>query len=316
MTLPDLSRSVALPAPANEIIITRVLHAPRHLVWQAMTNPEHVVQWWGPIGFSTITEKHEFRVGGIWKHVMVGPDGTRYPNKSIFTDIREHELIAYSHGGAKEGEQGVSFEAFWIFEEINAWTTRLTLRSVFPSAADRTRVIEQYGALEGGKQTLARLSKFLDEFPASRQSPDKPLSVSLQIKRRFGFSAEQVFDAWLDPYHASQWLFATPNGKMLRVEIHSHVGGRFVIVEERAGVASYHTGEYLEIVRPTRLVFSFGMDDTLTDAGRVQIDIEPIVGGCEVTLTHEMAGKFAEYRERTEQGWAGILSGLQKILAG
>lgn len=160
MTL-DTSRSESLPCAANEIVIMRVLNAPRELVWQAMTDPKQVVNWWGPVGFTTITEKHEFRVGGVWKHVMIGPDGARYPNKSVFTVIREHEQVSYTHGGAKEGEQGVSFEATWLFEEINAWTTRLTLRSVFPSAADRDRVIKQYGALEGGKQTLARLADYL-----------------------------------------------------------------------------------------------------------------------------------------------------------
>lgn len=310
MSLPDLSQSTVEPGAENEMIISRVLHAPRQLVWQAMTDPRQVAQWWGPVGFTTVTEKHEFRVGGVWKHVMIGPDGTRYPNKSVFTEIREHELIAYAHGGAKEGEQGVSFEATWLFEEINAWTTRLTLRSIFPTAADRERVIKQYGALEGGKQTLARLDGFL----VGRLSDNTVLPVSLKISRRFKFSAEQVFDAWLDPQHAGQWLFATPTGKMQRVDIDARVGGRFVIVEERSGVSAYHTGEYLEIVRPTRLVFSFGIDDALTDAGRVQIDIKSVDGGCELTLTHEMADKYAEYKDRTEQGWGMILDSLARLL--
>lgn len=306
----DTNRSEALPGAANEIVITRVLHAPRELVWQAMTDPQQVVQWWGPVGFTTVTETHDFRVGGVWKHVMIGPDGARYPNKSVFTVIREYEQVSYEHGGAKVGEQGVSFEATWLFEEINACTTRLTLRSVFPSAADRERVIQQYGALEGAKQTLARL----DEFLGTRQPGTKPLPVSLQITRHFNFSAEQVFDAWLDPQHARNWLFATPTGKMQSVDIDARIGGRFVIIEERAGVAAYHTGEYLEIIRPTRLVFSFGLDDALTDAGRVQIDIRPVEDGCELTLTHQMAGKFAEYKERTEQGWSAILDGLAQKL--
>ena len=161
MILPDPSLSVVEPGAANEIVISRVLAAPRQLVWQAMTDPQHVAHWWGPVGFTTVTEKHEFRVGGAWKHVMIGPDGARYPNKSVFTVIREYEQVSYTHGGAKEGEQGVSFEATWLFEEIDARTTRLTLCSVFPTAADRERVIKQYGALEGGRQTLARLEEFL-----------------------------------------------------------------------------------------------------------------------------------------------------------
>ncbi len=157
----DPSQSSVLPSAANELVITRVLHAPRGLVWQAMTDPKHVAHWWGPIGFSTFTEAHDFRVGGVWQHVMIGPDGARYPNKSVFTIIREYEQVSYPHGGAKEGEPGVSFEATWLFEAIDARTIRLTLRSVFPTAAYRDCVVKQYGALEGGKQTLARLDEFL-----------------------------------------------------------------------------------------------------------------------------------------------------------
>lgn len=249
-------------------------------------------------------------MGGVWKHVMIGPDGARYPNKSTFTAIREPELIAYSHGGAKEGEQGVHFEASWAFEEINASTTRLTLRSVFATAADRNRVVEQYGAIEGGKQTLGRLAGYLIQ----REASNVAAPITLTVKRRFNVSPELVFDAWLDPKHAGQWLFATPTGKMVRVDIDARVGGRFTIVEKRADVDAYHGGEYLEIDRPRRLVFSFGVDEQLTDAGRVQVDIVPVNGGCELTLKHTMLGKFAEYKDRTEQGWNGILQWLDQYL--
>ncbi|MGC3982951.1 MAG: SRPBCC family protein [Steroidobacteraceae bacterium] len=307
MPIDQSSDSIVKDSPENEIVITRVFNAPRELVWQAMTDPEQVAQWWGPNGFTTVIEKMELKVGGVWKHVMIGPDGARYPNKSIFTVIREPELIAYSHGGAKEGEQGVHFDASWTFEEINAWTTRLTLRSVFASAEDCRRVVEQYGAIEGGKQTLGRLAGYLAQQP---QPAAVTAPITLTVRRQFNASAEVVFDAWLDPEHAGEWLFATPTGRMQRVEINARVGGRFVVVEERAGVQAYHTGEYLEINRPRRLVFSFGVDEALTDAGRVQIDIKPLAMGCELTLTHEMAGKFAEYKQRTQQGWNGILESL------
>ena len=170
----DVSQSEALPCAPHEVVITRVLHAPRQLVWQAMTDPEHVVQWWGPVGFTTITEKHEFRVGGVWKHVMIGPDGARYPAKSVFTAIHEPELVSYTHGGAKEGDKAVSFEASWLFEEINAWTTRLTMKVVFANAEDRNYVVEHYGALEGGRQTLARLDEFLAQRAAVVTSREVP----------------------------------------------------------------------------------------------------------------------------------------------
>jgi uncharacterized protein YndB with AHSA1/START domain len=145
----------------REIVLTRVFDAPRELVWRAMTDPSHVVHWWGPIGFSTTMEKMEVRPGGVWKHVMHGPDGTDYPNKSIFTEIVEPERIVYTHGGGKKGGPGVQFEATWTFEALEASRTQVTIRMVFPTAAERDMVVREYGAIEGAEQTLARLADYL-----------------------------------------------------------------------------------------------------------------------------------------------------------
>ena len=93
-------------APAeksNEIVISRVFNAPRELVWKAWTDPKHVVNWWGPRGFSTTIETMDVRPGGTWIHVMHGPDGAKYPNKSIFTEVVPFERISYKHAGNKEG---------------------------------------------------------------------------------------------------------------------------------------------------------------------------------------------------------------------
>jgi uncharacterized protein YndB with AHSA1/START domain len=86
----------------REIVITREFNAPRELVWEAMTNPKHVVNWWGPRGFSTTIEEMDVRPGGVWKHVMRGLDGINYPNKSIFKEIVKPERIVYQHGGKRE----------------------------------------------------------------------------------------------------------------------------------------------------------------------------------------------------------------------
>ncbi|MEI9959830.1 MAG: SRPBCC domain-containing protein [Limisphaerales bacterium] len=74
----------------REIVITREFNVPRELVWEAMTNPKHVVNWWGPRGFSTTIETMDFRVGGEWKHIMHGPDGVNYPNEKVFKEIVKH----------------------------------------------------------------------------------------------------------------------------------------------------------------------------------------------------------------------------------
>ena len=152
----------------REIVISRTFEAPRELVWEAMANPQHVVNWWGPNGFTTTIEKMDFRVGGVWKHVMHGPDGTDYPNSSVFEEIVKPERIVYSHGGGKAGGPAAHFTATWTFEALGK-QTRLTMRSVFDTAADRDLVVKEYGAIEGGKQTLARLDAYLAKMPAGNR---------------------------------------------------------------------------------------------------------------------------------------------------
>jgi uncharacterized protein YndB with AHSA1/START domain len=148
----------------REIVISRILDAPRELVWNAMTNPRHVIHWWGPRGFSTTTEKMEVRPGGVWKHVMHGPDGTDYPNKSVFKEVVKPERLVYSHGGGKKGGPGVNFVATWTFESLFTAKTNVTIRMVFKSTADRDFVVKEFGAIEGGKQTLKRLSEYLPKM--------------------------------------------------------------------------------------------------------------------------------------------------------
>jgi uncharacterized protein YndB with AHSA1/START domain len=144
----------------REIVISRAFAAPRELVWEAWTDPKHVAQWWGPKGFTTTIEEMDVRPGGAWRHVMHGPDGTDYPNHSVFTEVVKPERIVFSHGGGKEGEPEINFTSTWTFDREGD-QTRLTVRMVFSSAAEREKVAVEYGAIEGGHQTLARLHEHL-----------------------------------------------------------------------------------------------------------------------------------------------------------
>jgi uncharacterized protein YndB with AHSA1/START domain len=148
----------------REIFIAREFNAPRELVWEAMTNPKHVVNWWGPRGFTTTIEEMNFRVGGVWQHVMRGSDGVNYPNKSVFKEIVKPERIVYSHGGKRENGPGVSFVSTWSFEKLAADKTRVAIRMVFPSAAERDFVVKEFGAIEGGQQTLEQLGEYLPKM--------------------------------------------------------------------------------------------------------------------------------------------------------
>ncbi|KAB2917053.1 MAG: SRPBCC domain-containing protein [Hyphomicrobiaceae bacterium] len=138
--------------------------------------------------------------------------------------------------------------------------------------------------------------------------------IIVRITRRFEASAERVFDAWLDPAMAGKWLFATATGRMVKAEIDPRVGGSFSFTDRRDGVDVEHIGEYLEIDRPRRLVFTFYVGKATADASRVSVDIVALAAGCELILTHEMDAKWAEFAARTEAGWTMILQGLARSL--
>ena len=145
----------------REIIISRVFDAPREVVWEAMADPRQVVKWWGPRGFTTTIEEMNVKPGGIWKHVMRGPDGTEYPNRSIFTEVVKPERIVYTHSGGKKGGPEVQKVFTWTFDVVEGNKTRLTIRQLYPSAEARDLIVREYGAIEGAKQTLARLAEHL-----------------------------------------------------------------------------------------------------------------------------------------------------------
>jgi uncharacterized protein YndB with AHSA1/START domain len=152
--------SLDIVSDPTVIVSMRVLDAPRALVFKVWTDPSHITHWWGPIGFSTTTSSFDFRPGGDWRFVMHGPDGRDYENRITFDEIRPPERIAYHHAGADDVEP-VTFRSLVTFEEVDARKTRVTLRATFPSASERDRVIREYGADKGAKETLSRLGEYV-----------------------------------------------------------------------------------------------------------------------------------------------------------
>lgn len=140
----------------------------------------------------------------------------------------------------------------------------------------------------------------------------KPMLVS--VTRHFDAPPERVFDAFLDVNIARKFMFATETGEMVRAEIDARVGGGFVFTDRRDGEDVEHTGTYLEIDRPRRLVFTFGVEKYSKEMDRVTVEIVADGSGSRLTLTHEMKPEYAEYRERTQEGWGKIVEGLARAL--
>jgi uncharacterized protein YndB with AHSA1/START domain len=142
----------------REIVIERLLEAPRELVFDVWTDPHHVAEWYGPSGFTLTTKQMDVRAGGTWTFTMHGPDGVNYPNKIAFIEVVRPERLIYLHNG-DDGKPG-GFEVTLTFQSRGA-KTLLTMRSVFESAAARDWVVKEHRAIEGANQTLDRFQEQL-----------------------------------------------------------------------------------------------------------------------------------------------------------
>ncbi len=145
----------------REIVISRVIGAPRELVFEAFTEVRHLSRWWGPEGFTTTTRAFEFRVGGEWDFVMHGPDGTDYQEWISWTVIAPPERIELLHGEFR-GDAN-AFESLFTFAPDGA-ATRIEMRAVFPTRELRDEAVEKYHAVEGGQQTLSNLDAYVTEI--------------------------------------------------------------------------------------------------------------------------------------------------------
>jgi uncharacterized protein YndB with AHSA1/START domain len=148
-------------AADREIVISRLIDAPRELVFEAFTEVRHLSRWWGPEGFTTSTRAFEFRVSGEWDFVMHGPDGTDYQEWICWTEIAPPDRIALLHGESP-GDSN-AFESVLTFAPEGV-ATRLEMRTVFPTKESRDVAVEKYHAIEGGQQTLAHLAAYVAEM--------------------------------------------------------------------------------------------------------------------------------------------------------
>jgi uncharacterized protein YndB with AHSA1/START domain/predicted enzyme related to lactoylglutathione lyase len=137
----------------------------------------------------------------------------------------------------------------------------------------------------------------------------------LTITRRFDAAPERVFDAWLDPAVARQWLFTSPDTDITarRVEIDARVGGKWLMTNPCEGMELEGVGEYQEIDRPRRLVFTFAIPMFGPDVDRIVVEIVPDGAGCLLTLTHEKLP--LEFHDGTRSGWGKMFKRLDAIVA-
>ena len=137
----------------RELRIVRTFKAPIELMWEVWTDPEHIINWWGPDGFTNTIHQMDFREGGEWKLTMHGPDGTNYPNRSIFKEIVPFRKIVFEHFNP-HFITTVLFESKGEHTQID-WTL------LFDTEEMRETIIRAHKADEGQKQNLDKLERYL-----------------------------------------------------------------------------------------------------------------------------------------------------------
>ena len=144
----------------REIVLSRVINAPRAIVYRAWIKPGRIFQWFGPKGFHCeVRQQGDVKVGTTWRFDMIAPDGQRFDNRMTFLEIIPNERLVLDHGSDKDDDPD-RFRVTVTFDQQGDGKTILTLRQMHPNTARREFVIG-FGAVELGYQTLDKLAAYV-----------------------------------------------------------------------------------------------------------------------------------------------------------
>ncbi len=294
----------------RELVFTRILNAPPALAFQAWTHPNHVAKWWGPNGFTITTESMDVRVSGEWRFMMHGPNGMDFPNKITFAEVTPPSRLRYRHGDYDDA--GI-FDVTVTFEDEGG-RTKLTMRFVFPTAADKEKVVREFGAIEGANQHLDHLAKHLESIGERPEG-------SLVLTRIVNAPRALVWEAWTDPKHMAQW-WGPKNFTNPVCEVDARPGGAMRIhMRGPDGAVHVMGGTFRDVLKPERLVFTNNAYDeagntllegltTVTfveEANRTKLTIDTRVVGKAAIAPAMIAGM--------EVGWTQSLERLEAFTA-
>ncbi len=154
----SLPKTQWVAGPGNQsLTMTRTFAARREKVFQTMTDPRLIPQWWGPRLLTTTVEQMEVRKGGIWRFVQRDSDGSVYAFNGVYHEAVSPERLVYTF--EFEGMPGHVLLEIVTFEEQDGMT-KVTDTSVFESALDRDGIL-QSGMEEGATETMDRLAELL-----------------------------------------------------------------------------------------------------------------------------------------------------------
>ncbi|MGK7378699.1 SRPBCC family protein [Planococcus sp. 1R117A] len=151
-------------------------------------------------------------------------------------------------------------------------------------------------------------------------------TVTLNMARRFNAKSETVFEAWTNPEIMKKWLFTMEStNKVAKSDL--RIGGAWEIVDRRNGVDYQAFGEYVDIIKPNKLVFTFKMPQFSDTEDVIRVFISPVQAMCEMTFSQEIVvpheeiwteedieREKAEYSTQSEEGWGMMFENLKKLV--
>ncbi len=144
----------------REIVMTRTFDAPRELVFEAMTQPEHIRKWWGWSNWTMTVCDVDFRVGGRYRYVSRSPEGDEVPMTGTYREIVPPERVVFTEiYDVAPFNQGEPATITTLFEEHDGKTT-ITVTSLFSEKAVRDAVLET-GMETGAAHSYDRLAELL-----------------------------------------------------------------------------------------------------------------------------------------------------------
>ena len=318
------SPTLTLTLPSDrEIVMTRVLDAPRELVFEAHSKCEHMAKWWGPRKYALTVCEMDFRPGGAYRLVQRGPDGDEHGFRGEYREIVPPGRIVWTF--EYEGMPGhVSVDTLTL-EDLGGGKTRLTAHSRFDSVEDRDGML-QSGMEEGAAETWDRLAELVEAMAAV---PAAASTGGLLIERVFDAPRELVWKAWSDPEHLKRWWgpndYSCPS-----CEIDFRVGGVWLSsMRSSEGQEIWSTGTYREIVPLERIVTTdsfadadgnvvsathYGMPADIPLEMLVTVILEDLGGKTRMTLRHKGL-PAGEMTDGASVGWNESLDKLAESLS-
>jgi uncharacterized protein YndB with AHSA1/START domain len=144
----------------REVVLTRAFDAPRELVFEAWTNPEHVRHWWGLRESTMLLCEADVRPGGSWRYVTTAQDGAEVPFTGVYQDVAPPDRLVYTEMYDVEpfnsGDPAVNTVTFTPEEG----GTLVTVTTVYPSKEVRDFVLST-GMEAGAAESYDRLAEHL-----------------------------------------------------------------------------------------------------------------------------------------------------------